>query len=582
MPHDSFVSPRNRSRGIMGARTLFPLLALVLAACGSGDSGGDSGAAAESIPENERYGGTAVVAISLEPQALNVLTGDMGGEPGMMKRDLLFSPLIRYDKNLEPVPWLAERWDTLRVAPDTLELTFHLRRDVQWHDGVPVTAEDVKFTFERLMDPRTAYAGAYIFAMYAPKAALVDRYTVKFRLRSHSDFLEGWYWNPPVPKHLLGDVAPEQIRTHTFGTHPVGNGPFRFVRRVPGQEWVFEANPNFPKALGGRPYLERVIFRVIPMKTTLVTELLTGAIDVWLGVKPSEADRLARTPGVRLIAYSYSKWDYLAWNARLPMFDTPEERRALTLAIDRQALVDAVLHGHGTVGRSTVTPAHWSFTANDPATLLPYDTAEARRLLAGAGWRDRNGDGVLEDEQGRPFRFTLKTIQGDDAWKEVVEIVQAQLKRIGVDAQPQLLEFNALIALGEGSPNRDGVRIRDFEAVALHFYDDFRKDDSQILHSRNADRSVYQWTGFSHPRADWLMDTLKVIADRETARPLWREYQRLIVQESPFTLLFYPERLIAVRTRLKGVEADARGDLLTVTRWWVPPGERRAAERRNP
>jgi peptide/nickel transport system substrate-binding protein len=321
---------------------------------------------------------------------------------------------------------------------------------------------------------------------------------------------------------------------------------------------------------------------VIPAKTTLVTELLTGAVDVWLGAKPSEADRLARTPGVRLMAYSYSKWDYLAWNTRLPFFDTPEERRALTLAIDRQALVDAVLHGHGTIGRSTVTPAHWSFNANDPAILLPYDTAEARRLLAGAGWRDRNGDGVLEDEQGRPFRFTLKTIQGDDAWKEVVEIVQAQLRRIGVDAQPQLLEFNALIALGEGSPNRDGVRNRDFEAVALHFYDDFRKDDSQILHSRNADRSVYQWTGFSHPRADWLLDTLKVMEDREAARPFWSEYQRLIVHESPFTLLFYPERLIAVRTRLQGVGADARSDLLTVARWWVPPDERRAAERRNP
>lgn len=294
-----------------------------------------------------------------------------------------------------------------------------------------------------------------------------------------------------------------------------------------------------------------------------------------------KADRLAQTPGIRLIAYPHTKWDYLAWNGRLPMFDSPEERRALTLAIDRQALVDAALYGHGMIGRSTVTPAHWSFAAEDPKTLLPYDTAEARRLLAGAGWQDRDGDGILEDEQGRPFRFTLKTIQGDDTWKEVVEIVQAQLRRIGIDAQPRLLEFNTLIAQGEGHLNRDGTRSRDFEAVALHFYDEFRKDDSQLLHSRHADRSVYQWTGFSHPRADWLLDTLPIIPDREAARPLWREYQRLIVHESPFTLLYYPKRLVALRTRLQGVEADARSDLLTVGRWWIPPSERRAGEQRT-
>ncbi|CAN5135284.1 peptide-binding protein [soil metagenome] len=520
-----------------------------------------------------RRGGTAVVALNVDPATMNPLATTEVGHQGM-QRELLFVPLIKYDARLRPVPWLAMRWDTVRVGRDSLDLTFHLRRDVRWHDGQPVTAEDVRWTFERAVNPRTAYVGASWFALYRPSGQVLNPYTVRFRLRRHPEFLDGWRLMPPLPRHILANVPPEQLATHPFGTrNPVGSGPFRFARRTSGQEWVFEANPQFPAALGGRPYLDRVVFRSIPDATTSLTELLTGGIDVAIPVQPMDAARLQPAQRVRAISRPTRFWSFIAWNTRLPLFDTPEERRALTMALDRRQIAASVTAGTGTPCRSLVTPSHWAFAGSDARTALPFDPAGARRLLASAGWQDRNGDGVLEDGAGRPFRFTLKIPQGSAALQDLATITQAQLRQIGVAVQIQTLEFATLINHFEGTAQVNGQRQRNFEAVALSWEDAFRKDDSQLLHSRNRNGERF-WTGYAHPRLDQLIDTLSVIMNRDVARPLWSECQRHLAQAAPITVLYYPKQTIGVRTRLRGVEMDARGEYITVARWWIAPERR--------
>jgi peptide/nickel transport system substrate-binding protein len=205
--------------------------------------------------------------------------------------------------------------------------------------------------------------------------------------------------------------------------------------------------------------------------------------------------------------------------------------------------------------------------------MVPFDPAGARRLLASAGWQDRNGDGVLEDGAGRPFRFTLKIPQGSAALHDAATIAQARLRQIGVAMQIQVLEFGTLRGHFEGTAQANGERQRNFEAVALSWEDAFRKDDSQILHSRNRNGERF-WTGYAHPRLDQLIDTLGVIVNRDVARPLWSEYQRHLAQAAPFTVLFYPKQTIGVRTRLRGVEMDGRGEYITVARWWLAPERR--------
>jgi peptide/nickel transport system substrate-binding protein len=546
------------------SRSALPLVVLLLAAaCGPPPDGIASG----DVAEEDRYGGTVVVGAFGDLQPMNrFISSDYN--TNMIQREMLFMPLVKYDENAEPAPWLAASWDTVRIAPDSLELTFHLRDDIFWHDGEPTTARDVLFTYERALEPATAFPNRASFDLWDPRAELVDDHTIRFRLRPHADFFSIWYETPIMPAHLLADVPPAELANHPYGTtSPVGNGPFRFVRRLPNQEWVFEANPDFPEALGGRPYLDRVVYRVIPEQTTLLTELLTGRIDVYPMPAPNQTEQLERGRGVRLLSSPYRSHTHIGWNTRDPLFQDARVRRALTLAIDRQAIVDALLFGHGDMGVSTSTPAHWVYDDEYRRLAPPHDLEAARRLLAEAGWSP-GPDGVLRNPRGQPFRFTLVTNHGNDLRRDIGEIVQAQLRPLGIQVEPRSLEWNTLISLLDGHLNEQGERVRNFQAVTSGWVNTFRKDDAAILHSRNRN-GPFQETSFADPRVDRLIDTLNLMVDRAEARPLWQEYHRILLEQSPYTVLHYQNRLLAHRERVRGVELGPQGDFVSVARWWV-------------
>jgi peptide/nickel transport system substrate-binding protein len=566
-----YQEPMERSEMLSDSyRLVLPVLLLgSVIGCSPGDGAGLSGD--DHVPEAERFGGTAVFASFGDLQSMNPLVSS-DNNSNQIQREMLFMPLVRYDETLELQPWLAERWDTVRVHPDTLELTWRIRQDVRWHDGTPTTGEDVLFTYQRLKDPRTAYPNHQRLAHYSPEARLLDPYTVVMRLQQHAEFLDVFAMTPIVPKHVLGDVPPEQLIQHGFAFSPVGNGPFRFVRRVPGQEWVFEANPDFPEALGGRPYLDRVVYREIPSMTTLLTELLTGRIDIYSGPNPNQAQAILGATGVELRTSPSRQYNYLAFNGRLPIFSDPRTRQAIAMGIDRRQIVDALIYGYGELGRATVTPTHYGF---DPDAQVRYDPEGARRLLAEAGWT-QGRDGILVDPQGRPLRFTIMTNAGNDVRRDIAEIIQAQLRPLGIAVQPRLVEWTSMIAQLQGAIGRNGVRERDFDAVIGGWVDWEQKDDVGILHSRSLN-DPYQYVGYSNPRVDVLIDTLATLVDRDAALPLWSEYQRLIATEAPYVVLYYPERLNGVRARLRGAVFDVRGEFPSVTQWWIHPSERRIA-----
>ncbi len=527
-------------------------LAAFVLACGGGEPHSDDAREASSA------GGTVIVAFNAEMQSFNPLV-NTDQNTNEVNYYMLFTPLIQYDSSFEPRPYLAERWE---LEPEGV--TFYLNRDVRWHDGAPVTAHDVQFTFERAKDPRTASVLSSAYLELVASAEVIDSFTIRFQFtRPHARPLDGFWW-PPVPRHLLADIPAEEMLSADFNRRPIGSGPFRFVRWESGESVTLVRNADFTDSLGGPPKLERVIFRFVGEPATLLSEALTGGIDIDGSVYPHQAGQIERTPGVRLIRYPSREYYYIGWNTRSPVLADARVRRALTMAIDRQQLIDALLFGYGQLATGTIAPWHPMFSSIDP---LPYDPGKAGELLAEAGWRDRDGHGVREDASGRLLQFTLMTNHENPVRTDIAQVVQTELAQVGLAVDVRTLEWQTLLARHRG---------REFDGVVQSWVlDNFRVDPAALFHSSQADRpGSYNRSGLKDERVDFLIEEASSTLDVEEGRRLWTEFSLALQEAQPFTFLMWLDELAGVSDRIQGVEMDARGTLVNIAEWWIPEQRR--------
>jgi peptide/nickel transport system substrate-binding protein len=512
----------------------------------------------------DRHGGMAVVG------SVGDLVGMGAGDTwdvasAQHQQFLNLMTLIELDEDLEPAPYLAESWE---ISDDLTGITFHLRNDVYWHDGELTTAYDVAFTYLTVINPESGYANPGFFQAYRPGeegVEVVDSFAVRFHFQPHADMLETWRNLSIIPEHLLGAVPTSALSGHPFGAIcPVGNGPFRFVSRSPGDSWTFEANPSFPEALGGRPYLDRYHYRAIQDNTTLYAELLTGGLDVYVQMLPLQA-AAAREEGLVVSSFDYPAVFILAWNSRLPKLSDARVRRALTLGINREQLIEGVQLGEATLLNSGLPPTHWAF---DPSLgdSLSFDPDRARGLLEEAGWIDRDGDGIRESEGGEPLEIEI-LINPNQERREVAEILRIQLRDLGVEVGTRMLDNTAF--------GNMITRERDFESALVTFETGFRIDERDLFHSEVKDAPGWAFSGTADPELDRYLDTLQLIPDREDALPVWRDYQCRLMEVQPYTFLYSAKRKNGVGPRLNAVKIDTRGDLATVRHWWIAPQDRR-------
>lgn len=534
--------------GVLSGALPCCVLASILLLAGCGEEAGP------------RPGGTLVIAASSDLDFANPLVSADAWTNEVL-RYALFTPLIQYGPGLEYEPYLAESWELLA---DT-GVVFHLRRDVRWHDGVPTTASDVLFTFDRARDPTTGFPNADYFARWRGGEA-IDSYTVRFRFEPHAEPLAGWPFTPVVPKHLLDSIPPERLRQVAFNRAPVGNGPFRFVSQRANDRWVFDANADFPEGLGGRPLLDRLVWRVIPDNSAQLTELRAGEADLVLQPRPEQVRALDGRGGIRAVVKPSRQFSFVAWNGRRPPLDDPRVRRALTMAIDREELLHGLRKGFGTLAAGPIMAHHW---AHDAALEpLPFTPDSARALLAEAGIRDREDDGQLELPDGSPFRIELKLPAGSDYNRDLAEAIRADLAEIGVRMTTRPTEVTTLFA-DVTSPERP------FDAALLGWSGDFRLDLHDVFHSDAVD-GPYQFASYGNAMVDSLMDQAAVEVDRDRARPLWQQVQAILRAEQPWTILYYQTDAFLARDRVQGVEMDIRGALVSLPGWWVEADTRPA------
>ena len=548
-----------RKLRILRASSLALLLgAILLAGCRGPDErpAASSGAASPEVP---RRGGTAVTGWVAEPGGVNELivpSSQVTNELLFRIYGHLMEELSDFEEHPPTLkPQLAKSWE---FSDGHKTLTFHLREDAVWSDGVPVTAEDVRWTWQAQTNPEVAWdsvdAKRWITAV-----EVVDPHTVRMRFSQVSaKQLLAANEGVILPKHVWEKLPFAQWRQggEWFRAHAVVSGPFAIASWEPGQQLVLRRNDRYyEKEL---PYLDRVVMRFVPDQASLLAQLLNGEVDFVPQIAPSDAPRVKANPRLRLIPYWFNIYVGIVWNNEHPPFADPEVRRALTLGIDRQTIVDTLWGEYGRIATSPILTSVW---AHDKSLQpWPYDPAEARRILGAKGWKDADGDGVLE-RNGKPFIIELETNAGNQARVDTMVMVQDQLKKVGIRVESQQVEFNTMMSqMVEGK----------FDAAILGQSLDTSLDLTDNFHSRSIGARNNN-ARYRNPEVDRLLETAVSQPDMRDELPYFLRIQRILHRDQPITFLWESKRLSACNKRLRNVKPTALYSFANLKEWWIAP-----------
>jgi len=534
------------------------LSALVLAALvvGCGGRTDDGGSAGSGPVDTAPAYGDAIVSGSIGDASVLIpmLAGDSASHS---ISGLIFDGLISYDKNLsEFEPRLAERWE---VSENGLEINFHLRRDVRWHDGAPFTARDVEFAFRTITNPDTltAYAEDY---RQVERFEVLDDYTIRITYRQpFAPALGSWASALIVlPRHLLeGKPINEQARD--FGRHPVGLGPFRFESWESQKQISLRSNHDYYR---GRPYIERSVTRVIPDTQTQFLELKSGGLDE-MGLTPLQFQRQTDTPefreGFAKYRYLTNSYSYLGYNLKRPLFQDVRVRRAIAHAIDKQEIVDAVLLGLGSPAAVPYKPG--TYWINDQVKGPNHDPVKARSLLAEAGWKDSDADGIL-DRDGERFEFEIITNKGNEQREKAATVIQRRLADVGIKVTIKVIEWAAFI--------NNFIDKRNFDAVILGWSLSPDPDQYDIWHSSKTRPKEFNFVSYANAEVDALLEKGRRTFDRAERKAYYDRLQEVLDEEQPYTFLYVADALPIVHKRFHGIEPAPAGISYNFNEWYVP------------
>ena len=467
--------------------------------------------------------------------------------------NLVYNGLTKVDKDLNVTGDLAERWE---ISEDGLVITFYLRKNVKWHDGMPFTAEDVRFTFEKILDPAVGcpYISGYIDI---EGIDIPDPHTIRFRYRHPFAPALLKLGMGVIPKHLFAEV--DDIRRSRYARHPVGTGPYRFSRWESGRYIVLEANPDYYEHVPG---IKRYVFRVIPDQSVQFMELVSGGIDS-IPLNPYQFVYRSETrefrKNIRKYRYLSHSYTYVGYNMRDPLFMDKRVRKALSYGIDRKKIIDAVLLGLG----ESCTGPFLKDTAYYDGSVPGYDhdPGKARRLLREAGWTDTDGDGIIEKD-GRDFVVRISTNQGNQVREDVATVIQGQWAALGIKTDIQVVAWAAFLD--------QFIKKKNFQAVILGWTIPVDPDAYAVWHTDSTGEGGLNFVHYSDETVDRLIERGRREFDPARRAEIYRKIHRRLFEDAPYTFLFFPYDMPAVEKRFKGIEPAPAGIGYNFIDWYVP------------
>ncbi|MBD3669981.1 MAG: ABC transporter substrate-binding protein [Gammaproteobacteria bacterium] len=484
---------------------------------------------------------------------------------------VLESLLTRDPETLEYVGLLARSWTT---SKNGLTFTFSLRRDVKFSDGQPLTAEDVVFSYDMVMNPRIDAPGLRAYLQKIESVKAIDEYTVVFKLKEpyfNSLSLVGSM--KILPKHFYQSyVANPESYNQSKGLL-MGSGPYRLSDPkgwTPDAGVVeLERNPRYWGPI--TPSFDRIVWKVIQNDSARLTTFRNSDIDLY-GARPREyqdllqdQELMARTRHLEYMnpvaSYSYLGWNQKR-NEKQTLFADKRVRQAMTYLTDRESVIEEINLGYAEIAVSPFNPR--SKQHNPNITPRPYDLDKARKLLAKAGFMDRDGNGVLENEAGQPFEFELVFFQGSEDSKRMVLYLKDLYARAGIKLKPKPSEWPVMLDL---------IKRRDFDAITLAWTSTVETDIYQMLHSDQIDDNGDNFVNYSNPELDKIIEQARSTVDEEKRMPLWRKAEAILYEDQPYTFMMRRKSLLFADRRLHNLEVTRLGLNITPPMEWYVPAE---------
>ena len=531
------------------------LLTTILIGCGQQKTE-DAGYLNKTYPSEA--GGTLVDALSGEPSGLIAM---MAGESSASAiASNIFNSLLKYDKNLELTGELAQSWD---VSSDQKTITFHLKPNLKWADGQPLTSEDVLFTWKTVTDDKTRspYGADY---KLVKRAEAPDSNTFKVTYaQPYAPALDSWSGLHILPKHLLKD---QDINNTPFSRNPVGSHYYQIDQWKKGESLSLKRNPN---ATQGQAKIDHLVSRIIPDRAAQFLELMADNIDSmslnsiqYARIFPSRPDLTAKIAQYKELGNSYT---YLGFNLKRKPFDDLRVRQAINYAIDKQEIIDGVLLGLGLPVASPYKPGtRWS---NPKLQPYPYDPHKAIALLKEAGFEDHDHDGIL-DRNGQPLSFEILTNQNKEREMSAV-LVQRRLKEIGIDVKIRVVEWATFISRF--------IKTGDFNVVLLGWGLGLEPDQFNIWHSSQQAPGQFNFIGYKNPKVDKLLEAGRLELNPDKRMKIYHDFSEILLEDSPVVYLFAGYGLPAIHKRVKGIDdpAPPAGIGHNSYEWYIPRPLRR-------
>ncbi len=534
------------------------VLTMFLAACNANPSSeqssneGSKGTEEKEEKSGEpQQGGDLVVGSIGAPTLFNDLYSTDTSSSNIS--DMLYDGLVIFNEKLEPEGAIAKKWE---ISEDGTVWTFFLNEGITFHDGEPLTADDVVFTYGIPLHKDYTGPRASDFEKIE-KIEAVDEHTVKFTLKEpYAPFLSTASYGV-LPEHILKDVPVGELGEHEFNTKsPVGSGPFKFEEWKEGQYVKVAANEDYYK---GRPYLDSVTYKIVPDANALMAQLAAGDVHEAAVQSPdlATAKKLEDEGKINISTNLSLAYTYIGWNQKNELFQDVKVRQALTMAIDRESIIQAVLGGDGEIAHAPSSPLSWAYNKDVPK--FNFNVEEAKTLLEEAGWTP-GGDGILQKD-GKKFSFELKTNQGNKAREQIAQIVQQQLKEIGIEVKPKIMEWSAFID-DVNAPNWN------YDAVILGWSLGVDPDPTALWHSKERAEGL-NFVHFSDPELDKLMEQNTKVLEQEERKQIIGEIQAGIAEQQPYTFLYYPNDHYALDVKLQGHVHHPSSEYYQIEKWWL-------------